>query len=169
MKQKFKDFVSIEEETFISSSSGPLRLYLITYNQVAKQWLSVELVAKILLELNALHITKNYIMLASGQKRHNFQRISWKCQRFTWVIFRSSRPEGFFKRDVLEDFAKFTGNPLNWSLFLIKLQSSILQLYFKKRLQQHRRIPISFQEHLRAAACFFTISREAPYYAFFFL
>ena len=29
--------------------------------------------------------------------------------------------------DVLENFAKFTGNDLYWSLFLIKLQSSILQ------------------------------------------
>ena len=129
MKQKFKDFVSIEEETFISSFSGPLRLYLITYNQVAKQWRSVELAAKILLELNALHITKDYIMRASGQKRHNFQRISWKYQRFTWVISRSSRPEGFFKRDVLEDLAKFKGNAMYWSLFLIKVLNKVAVLH----------------------------------------
>ena len=117
---------------------------LLNHNQIAKQWLSVELFAKMLLELNAQHVTKDYIMLASGKKRHNLQRISSKCQRFTWVISRSSRREGFFKRDVLEDFAKFTGDPLNWSLFLIKLQSSILQLYFKKRPQQHRCFPIKF-------------------------
>ena len=129
MKQTFKNFASIEKETFISSSSCPLRLYLITYNQIAKQWLSVELVAKILLELNALHITKDYIVLASGQKRHNLQRISWKCQRFTWVISWSSRPEGFFKRDVFEDFAKFKGNPLYWSLFLIKVLNKVAVLH----------------------------------------
>ena len=97
-----------------------------------------------LLELNALHITKDYIMLASGQKSYNLQRISSKCQIFTWIISRSSRPEGFFKRDALEDFAKFAGNPLHWGLFLIKLQSSIPQLHFKMRLQQHRRFSIKF-------------------------
>ena len=145
---------------------------LLNNNQTAKQCLSAELFAKILLELNALLITKDYIMLASGQKRHNLQRISSKCQRFTQVIFRSSRPKGFFKRNVPEDFARFTGNPLYWSLFLIKLQSSILQLHFKKRLQQHTlsyEILRNFQEYLPAASWFFTISSEVPHYAFLFV
>ena len=39
---------------------------LLNNNQTAKQWLSVELFPKMLLELNALHSTKDYIMLASG-------------------------------------------------------------------------------------------------------
>ena len=39
---------------------------LLKNNQTAKQWLSVKRFAKMLLELNALHITKDYIMLASG-------------------------------------------------------------------------------------------------------
>ena len=41
-----------------------------------------------------------------------------------------SFPEAVVRKffwDVLENFAKFTGNDLYWSLFLIKLQSSILQ------------------------------------------
>ena len=32
--------------------------------------------------------------------------------------FRSSRPEVFYKKDVLENFAKFTGKHLCQSLFL---------------------------------------------------
>ena len=39
---------------------------LINNNQTAKQWFSVELFAKMLLELNVLHVTKDYIMLVSG-------------------------------------------------------------------------------------------------------
>ena len=96
------------------------------------------------------------------------QRISPKCQRFSWVISRSSCAEVFFQRYVLEDFAKFKGNPVYWSLLLIKLQSSITQLYLKMRLQQ-RRFPMNFpdfQEHLRGAAWFFTISREVSHYEF---
>ena len=41
-----------------------------------------------------------------------------------------SFPEAVVRKlfwDVLENFAKFTENDLYWSLFLIKLQSSILQ------------------------------------------
>ena len=94
--------------------------------------------------------------------------ISSKCQRFNWVISRSSRLEVFFKRDVLENFTKFTGNPLYWSLFLIKLQPSIPQLYLKKRLQQHKRFTMNFtdfQEHLGCLV--FTILREVPHCPFF--
>ena len=47
------------------------------------------------LELNAVHITKDYIMSASGQKRYIWQGISSKCQRFSWIISRSSRPKVF--------------------------------------------------------------------------
>ena len=39
---------------------------LLNHNQIAKQWLFVERFAKMLLQLNAQHITKDYIMLASG-------------------------------------------------------------------------------------------------------
>ena len=46
--------------------------------------------------------------------------------------FRSSLPEVLYKTGILENFAKFTGNPLYWSLFLIKLQSSSPQFYLKK-------------------------------------
>ena len=35
----------------------------------------------------------------------------------------SSRPQMFFKIEVLKNFANFTGKHLCWSLFLIKLQA----------------------------------------------
>ena len=39
---------------------------LLNNNQIAKQWLSAELFSKMLLELNGLHMTKDYIILVSG-------------------------------------------------------------------------------------------------------
>ena len=84
-----------------------------------------------------------------------------KMPKFSWVISRSSRPKVFFKRDVLENFAKSTRNPKYRSLFLIKLQSSIPQ--HQKRNCSTEIFPWvlrNFQEQLRAAACFFVISRE---------
>ena len=35
----------------------------------------------------------------------------------------SSRPQMFFKIEVLKNFANFTGKHLCWSLFLIKFQA----------------------------------------------
>ena len=102
------------------------------------------------------------------KERYILLRISTKCQRFFWVISRSSRPEVFFKRGVLENFSKFTGNPLHWSLFLIKFQSSSLQLYSKKRDSSTGVILWilrNFQEHLQVLV-FFTISREVSHYVF---
>ena len=78
------------------------------------------------------------------------QIISPKCQIFSWVLFRSSRPEVFFKRGVLENFVKFTGNSFYWSLFLIKLQSFRSQLFLKKRLQ-HKRFRINFAKFSRTS------------------
>ena len=40
-------------------------------------------------------------------------------------FFRSSRPEVFFKKGILRNFAKFTGKYPCQSLFLIKLQAQI--------------------------------------------
>ena len=87
------------------------------------------------------------IWLKKIQFANNF--LKSKCQRFNWVISRSRRLEVFFKRDVLDNFTKLTGNPLYWSLFLIKLQFSILQVYLKNRLQQHRRFTMNFVEFSR--------------------
>ena len=38
-------------------------------------------------------------------------------------IIRSSASQMFFKIGALKNFAIFTGKPLYWSLFLIKLQA----------------------------------------------
>ena len=55
---------------------------------------------------------------------------------------RSSRPEVFYKKGVLKNFAKFTGKHLCQSLFLIKLLAEACNV-IKKRLW-HRRFLMSF-------------------------
>ena len=104
-------------------------------------------------------------------KRYILQRISPKCQIFSWVISRSSLPEVFFKRDVLENFANFKGNSSYWSLSLVKFQSSSPQLYFKKRLQ-HRRFPMNFAKFSRTPlddCFFFSLFQERLPIMYFFL
>ena len=54
---------------------------------------------------------------------------------------RSNRPEVFYKKGVLKNFAKFTGKHLCRNLFLIKLKA------FSKISKN-----IFFTEHLRMAA-----------------
>ena len=49
---------------------------------------------------------------------------------------RSSRPEVFFKKGVLRNSAKFTGNHLRQSLFLIKLQVSACNFIKKEAVAQ---------------------------------
>ena len=102
----------------------------------------------------ATHHERIYNACVWLKKRYILQRISAKCQRFFWVISRSSRPEVFFKRRVLENFAKFTGNPMYWSLFAV-LQSAAL---FQKRDSStcvFLWILRNFQEHHWATAWFF--------------
>ena len=105
------------------------------------------------------------------------QRISTKCQRFFWVIFRSSRPEVFFKRGVLWNFAKFTGNPPYWSLFLINLHANFQSAALFKKRDSSTGVFIGkrllFKKETPAHAfstgrllVFFTISREISHYAF---
>ena len=45
---------------------------------------------------------------------------------FVWILFRSSRPEVFCKKDVPRNFAKVTGKQLCQSLFFNKVA---VQLY----------------------------------------
>ena len=54
---------------------------------------------------------------------------------------------------VVKIFAKFTEQHLCWSLFLIKLQPSGLELFLKKKLQ-HRCFPLNFVKFIRTP--FFT-------------
>ena len=103
------------------------------------------------------------------KRRYILQKISTKCQRFFRVIFRSSRPEVFFKRGVLENFAKFTGNSPYWSLFLIK--SSSPQLYLKKETPAQAfsyELCEIFKNASGRLLVFFSSSREISHYAFLF-
>ena len=61
---------------------------------------------------------------------------------------RSSRPEVFCKKDVLRNFAKFTGKHLCQSLFFNKVAGLRPATLFKKRLW-HRCSPVNFVKFLR--------------------
>ena len=71
--------------------------------------------------------------------------LRWNCMK----LLRSSRPEEFCKKDVLRNFAKFTGKRLCQNLFFNKLAA---YNFIKKRLW-HRCFPANFAkfltEHLR--------------------
>ena len=59
-------------------------------------------------------------------------------------------PEVFFKKNVLKNFANFTGKHLCWSLFFNKVTGLRACSFIKKSLQ-HRCVPVKlakFYEHL---------------------
>ena len=61
---------------------------------------------------------------------------------------RSSHPEVFFRKVVLRNFAKFTGDHLCQSLFFNKAAALRPATLLKKRLW-HRLFPVSFAKLLR--------------------
>ena len=61
---------------------------------------------------------------------------------------RSSRPEVFYEKGVLRNFARFTGNHLCQSLFFNKVAGLILATLLKKRLW-YRCLPVNFVKFLR--------------------
>ena len=66
----------------------------------------------------------------------------------TYQQDRSSRPEVFFKKAVLRNFAKFTGKHLCQSLFFIKVTGLRPATLSKKRLW-HRCFPVNYAKFLR--------------------
>ena len=69
---------------------------------------------------------------------------------FTFFLLfdRSSRPEVFFRKGVLRNFAKFTGKRLCQSLFFNKVAGLRSATVFKKRLW-HMCFPVNFAKFLR--------------------
>ena len=63
-------------------------------------------------------------------------------------LMRSSRPEVFYKKGVLRNFAKYTGKQLCQSLFFNKVADLRLATLLKKRLW-HRCFPDNFAKFLR--------------------
>ena len=61
---------------------------------------------------------------------------------------RSSRPEVFYKKGVLRNFAKFTGKHLCQSLFFNKVAGMRTATLLKKRLW-HRCFPLNFAKFLK--------------------
>ena len=64
------------------------------------------------------------------------------------AYYRCSCPEVFCKKDVLINFAKFTGKHLCRSLFFNKVAGLTPATLFKKRLW-HRGFPVNFAKFLR--------------------
>ena len=62
--------------------------------------------------------------------------------------FRSSRPEVFFKKGVLRNFAKFTGKHLCYRLFFNKVVGLKPATLLKKRVW-HKCFPVNFAKFLR--------------------
>ena len=58
---------------------------------------------------------------------------------------RSSHRRSYVKKDVLKNFANFTGKHLCWNLFLIKLQA------FRKKRLQHKYFSANFAKFLRTS------------------
>ena len=85
----------------------------------------------------------------------------------TIYFFTSSRPEVFCKKDVLGNFAKFTGKHLYQSLFLNKV-AGLCQSFFnkgatllKKRLWR-RCFPVNLAKFLRTPFYRHTIKPRTP-------
>ena len=100
----------------------------------------------------------------------NISKTSKAAKTISYIFTnsKSSRPELFCKKDILWNFAKFTGNDLCQSLFFrpaTLLKKSLWHRCFPMNFTKFLRIPF-FTEHLRWllrkflywATCFFLIS-----------
>ena len=88
MRQTVKDFVSMEKETFISSSSSPLRHYFINIGNPAKQQSDCKArtfcgtfcknVARIECVIHSGRLYNDCLWLRKIQFAKNFSKIHWK-------------------------------------------------------------------------------------------
>ena len=62
--------------------------------------------------------------------------------------FKEAATEVFYKKAVLKNLTMFTGKPLCWSLFLIKLQAKRPATLFKRDCNTEVFQNIYFEEHL---------------------
>ena len=75
---------------------------------------------------------RKYLSQSIFRQQMFLKRCDSSSQSLNAINHRISRPEVFCQKDVLRDFAKFTGKHLCQSLFLIKLPQT--WNFFKKRL-----------------------------------
>ena len=73
------------------------------------------------------------------------------CNNEPLNIFRSSRQEVFYKKDVLKVLVKFSGKHPCRSLFLINTQADNLQLYQKQTPAMC--FPVNLAKSLKIAFC----------------
>ena len=92
------------------------------------------------------------LLLAKGlwkfESTISFWKCKWRVVLLVIFLFRSSRPEVFYKTGVLRNFTKFTGKHLCQSLFFNKITGLSPATLLKKRLW-HRRFPVNFAKFVR--------------------
>ena len=70
------------------------------------------------------------------------QHGTFKSNIFSFISFRSSRPEVFYKKGVLRNFVKFTGKHLCLTLFFNKV-------FLLEKRPWHKCFPVNFAKFLR--------------------
>ena len=91
--------------------------------------------------MNSL-FTHNWFPISDKFQAKHFLKVSKEAE------YRSSRPEVFYKKGVLRNFAKFVGKHLCQSLFFNKVAGLRPATLLKKKLW-HRCLPVNFEKFLR--------------------
>ena len=109
-----------------------------------------------LIKFQAWHHFKDYLLkTAFALHTHHwlllirFTLYSAPSSSSSLLLFSSSRPEVFYKKDVLRYFAKFTGKHLCKSLFFTKVAGIRPAILLKKRFW-HWCFPMNFAKFLRS-------------------
>ena len=109
------------------------------------------------------------IFLKEGSNK--YIKLLYKMETVREIRKRRIRREVFCKKGVLENLTKFTGKTFVGVSFLIKLQASDLNLYFKKRVQC-RCFPLNLVKFFknsffksRSAGCFRTKDLFLPIFS----
>ena len=110
---------------------------------------------KILMSFNlqvfkySFNIKKVYLLIINWNIFHDvFERVVQQCNRN--MTKHNVIKNIFCKKDVLKNFAKFTGKYLFQSLFFNKVSGLSLAILIKKRLW-HRYVPVNFAKFLRTS------------------
>ena len=88
------------------------------YGQVFGKWIHFQIILS-LWELEVMTVC--YACIAEKS-----------LNRLLWLLLKSSNQRWSVKKCALKNFAKFTGNHLCWSLFIIKLQAWGPATFFKR-------------------------------------
>ena len=111
-----------------------------------------------LLFIETVCLTFSFFLVIHNYTTNKAHRMIFEYKFFSKCTGQNKKnqpPKGFCKKDVLKNFANFTGKHLQWSLFLIKSKAWRPATFLKKKLR-NRWFPVKFkntyfEEHLRTA------------------